>query len=74
MMGKYNRPDFPETFTLELYEPNSIDHTEKLKSCVEYLIGLTDELDPRQDSDLLNIRDEMLGQINQTIYLLTLNK
>ena len=37
------------------------------------LQGLTGVLDASKDSDLLNIRDEMLGHINQFLYLLTLN-
>jgi hypothetical protein len=37
------------------------------------LQGLTGALDASKDSDLLNIRDEMLGNINQFLYLLTLN-
>jgi len=36
------------------------------------LISLNDMLDKVQDSDLLNIRDEMLGSLNQLKYLLTL--
>jgi hypothetical protein len=38
----------------------------------EFLVGMTDQLDGRYDTDLLNIRDEMLGLINQSKYLLTL--
>ena len=37
----------------------------------EFLIGLTDILDQRRDSDLLNIRDEILADINQFLYLMT---
>ena len=74
MMGKYGRPDFPPTFTYELQKPEDIDLQSYLSQFAEYLIGLSDELDPRIDTDLLNIRDEMLGEINQAKYLLTLNK
>jgi hypothetical protein len=38
----------------------------------EFLVSMTDQLDPRYDTDLLNLRDEMLGDINQLKYLLTL--
>jgi hypothetical protein len=38
----------------------------------EFLVGITDQLDSKYDTDLLNIRDEMLGDINQLKYLLTL--
>lgn len=38
---------------------------------INYLIvHVTDELDPKADTDLLNIRDEMLGILNQTKYRL----
>jgi len=36
------------------------------------LVGLTDVLDPQRDTDLLNIRDEILGEFNKLKYLLTL--
>lgn len=38
----------------------------------EFLIGMSDQLDPRMDSDLLNLRDEMLALINKSKYLFTL--
>jgi hypothetical protein len=38
----------------------------------EFLVSMTDELDSRYDTDLLNLRDEMLGDINKLKYLLTL--
>jgi hypothetical protein len=39
---------------------------------IEILVGLTDTLDPQRDTDLLNIRDEILGEFNKLKYLLTL--
>ena len=33
---------------------------------------VTEALDPNADTDLLNIRDEMLGELNKLKYLLTL--
>lgn len=72
MMGKYERPSFPEIFTLEFTNLEQLDEEEFINSFAEYLILLSDELDSRNDSDLLNIRDEMLADINQSKYLLTL--
>jgi len=43
-----------------------------LDQSIEFLIGLTDQLDARRDTDLLNIRDEMLAKMNRLKYLLTL--
>ena len=40
----------------------------------EYLINMNKCLDSKTDTDLLNIRDEILGDINQFLYLLTLDK
>lgn len=40
----------------------------------EYLISMNKCFDKNTDSDLLNIRDEILGDINQFLYLLTLDK
>lgn len=39
----------------------------------EYLIGMNRCLDTRRDTDLLNIRDEILADINQLLYLLSLH-
>lgn len=39
---------------------------------IETLIGMTDVLDAQTDTDLLNIRDEILGEFNRLKYLLTL--
>ena len=38
----------------------------------EFLINLDRCLDPKQDSDLLSIRDDLLGDVNQFLYLYTL--
>jgi len=40
----------------------------------EYLIHMDKCFDKQRDSDLLNIRDEILGDINQLLYLLTFDK
>jgi len=39
---------------------------------IDTLISMTDTLDPQRDTDLLNIRDEILGEFNKLKYLLTL--
>ena len=54
------------------------DNTAQFKSRVneyrDFLIDLTNHFDANKDSDLLNIRDEILGDINQFLYLLTFNR
>jgi len=39
---------------------------------IDTLISMTDTLDSQRDTDLLNIRDEILGEFNKLKYLLTL--
>jgi DNA-binding ferritin-like protein len=45
----------------------------KINEFKEYLVGLTNEkvLRPMSNTDLLNIRDEILGDMNKFLYLLT---
>lgn len=40
----------------------------------EFLKNLTLHFDAKKDSDLLSIRDDILGDINQFLYLLTFDK
>jgi hypothetical protein len=40
----------------------------------DLLISFSDVLDDSQDTDLLNVRDEMLGEFNKLKYLLTLKE
>ena len=53
-------------------------HTKDFKTRVYYyrdfLINMSQILDAGRDTDLLNIRDEILGDINQFLYLLTFDK
>lgn len=47
---------------------------EFLTRCMKYLNSLDEKgIIPSKDTDLLNIRDEMVGTINQTIYLFSFN-
>lgn len=72
-MGKHGR------FTLQeenktikadnLAEVGIVDFLQNIKTT---LIGLSSELSKENDTDLLNIRDEMLASINKLAYLLTL--
>jgi hypothetical protein len=51
---------------------NSINLQNFIDGIVEFLVGMTEVLDPKYDTDLLNIRDEILSSINKLKYLLTL--
>ena len=57
-----------------LTPPNVQGFKEKIYEYRSFLTDLTYHLDPKQDSDLLNIRDEILGNINQFLYLLSFDK
>jgi hypothetical protein len=72
MMGKYGRPEFESEFSLMFQDIKSISVQNFLDGITEFLVDMTDQLNPRYDTDLLNLRDEMLGDINQLKYLLTL--
>jgi hypothetical protein len=72
MMGKYGRPEFEAEFSLMFQDIKSLSVQNFMDGITEFLVSMTDQLDPRYDTDLLNLRDEMLGDINQLKYLLTL--
>jgi DNA-binding ferritin-like protein len=71
-MGKHGRPSFSGGYTLGGSDIEELELTEYINSVCEYLVGLSEDYDPKMDSDLLNIRDEMLAEINKLKYLLTL--
>lgn len=72
MMGKYGRPEFTESFSIMFQDLNSLSIQHFIDGICEFLISLNEKLDPKVDSDLLNLRDEMMGIINKLKYLLTL--
>ena len=49
----------------------SSDFKERMYEYREFLIDMSRYFDSKRDSDLLNIRDEILGDINQFLYLMT---
>ena len=71
-MGKYGRIIAAGTFNITLANYKDTDFFVLTNNYIGFLIGLNDMLDKVQDSDLLNIRDEILGSLNQLKYLLTL--
>lgn len=71
-MGKHGRPSFSGGYTLEGQDIDELSIQEFVDSSVSFLIGLTEKYDEKADTDLLNVRDEMLGEFNKLKYLLTL--
>lgn len=72
MIGKMGRPEFDGTFSIEFDNPKTLDIRNYLEQFKTFLFDLTNQLDPVKDTDLLNKRDEILGDVNHTLYLLTL--
>lgn len=72
MMGKYGRPQFESEFVIAFQDIKSINLQNFIDGIVEFLVSMTEQLDGKYDTDLLNIRDEILASINKTKYLLTL--
>ncbi len=73
LMGKYGRVKSESGFKIELsnYEDlNTVDFVDKY---IDYLVKEVPKGLEETDTDLLNIRDEMLGQLNKLKYLLTLS-
>ena len=74
-MGKYGRPKLTGTTnTVRLTNMSESSILKFIKSAIAHLQGpLVRRLDAGKDSDLLNLRDEMLGDLHQLLYLFTLH-
>lgn len=72
-MGKVGRFSIDESNrNIEIYNLQDIDIVKFIQKIKEFLIGLSTELSSENDTDLLNLRDEMLAEVNKLAYLLTL--
>jgi hypothetical protein len=69
-MGKYGRNVGNNAASMITY--NEADSLETIKAFEAFLVSLSSQVD-ESDTDLLNIRDEMLALVHKTQYLLTLN-
>ena len=72
MMGKYGRPEFESEFSIMFQDLKSLSLQNFMDGITDFLVSITEMLDPKYDTDLLNLRDEMLAAINKLKYLLTL--
>jgi DNA-binding ferritin-like protein len=60
---------------INLYDaPTTMKLKDRIFEYREFLIDLNMQFDYKKDSDLLNVRDEILGNINQFLYLLSFDK
>ena len=72
MMGKYGRPEFEPEFAIMFQDIKNLNLQNFMDGITEFIVELSDKLDSRYDTDLLNIKDEILALINKSKYLLTL--
>jgi len=74
-IGKYGRPKLNGTnASITLHNLTEAGASRLIKAAIKYLQGaLAKSLRANSDSDLLNLRDEMVGDLNQLLYLFTLH-
>jgi len=71
-MGKHGRLKAKDSFEIKLINYNS-DFKSTITSYIEIFVEDFPKVFKEKDTDLLNIRDEMLGTLNQLMYLLSLS-
>jgi hypothetical protein len=75
LLGKYEgRVDLTSRKSIQLKDFNSVgDFKREMESFKNYLVGLSNNkaLKSMSNTDLFNIRDELLGNVNQFLYLLS---
>ena len=72
-MGKYGRPNITRTTnTVVVRNMNEKTATKFVKEGLEYLQGPLTKSLKGSDTDLTNIRDEMMGNLHKLLYLFTL--
>ena len=70
-MGRYGRIELRDE-SIQLFNMANLDLKDFLDGACDFLCSLSEVLNPEKDTDLLNIRDEMLAEITKLKYLLTL--
>jgi len=73
-IGKYGRPKLSgKTSSIYLRNHSDEEATKMIQEAIDWMtIDLTSKL-KKTDTDLLNIRDTIVADLNQTLYLFTLN-
>ena len=74
-IGKYGRPKVTgDNAVLRLHNLTDAGATKLVKNATTYMMKtLVAHLNPKEDTDLINLRDEMVGQMHQLAYLFTLH-
>ena len=57
-----------------LDESNTTEFKQRIYEYRNFLIEMDRYFDSTRDTDLLNIRDELLADVNQFLYLMTFDK
>jgi len=70
---KYNSRIHMVNQRIQLMDQNLKTFKSKIYEYRAFLVDLTHILNSKQDTDLLSIRDEILADINQFLYLMTLD-
>jgi hypothetical protein len=72
-IAKYGRPRMSSiTGTIRLQNLTEAGATRLIQSSVKYLQGPLSKRLKTSDTDLINIRDELIAELNQLLYLFTL--
>lgn len=72
--GKYGRVAFPEEVNIKIGNMSDENGMKFLDEMIHYYIEvLPTYLDPKNDTDLLNLKDEILASTNQIKYLYSLH-
>lgn len=73
-MGKYGRMKLNGvTGTIQIRNLSESTIVRFIKNCINYLTTELVKKLKESDTDLINIRDEMLAELNQLLYLFTLH-
>jgi hypothetical protein len=72
-MGKYGRPTFTaKTGTFKLFDSTDKKAHIMIQEGIKWLNNALPKYVKKDDTDLLNIRDELVGDLNRVLYLFTL--
>jgi DNA-binding ferritin-like protein len=71
-VGKYGRPKLSgKTSTIRLRNHSDKEATELLREAIQWMSNDLSRKLKKTDTDLLNIRDTIIADLNQTLYLFT---
>lgn len=72
-MGRYKRPNFDNGLNLTIEQLSDDSMVEAIKYYIKFMKSEVPKSLRSSDTDLLNINDEIIGELNKTLYLFTLN-